>query len=816
MPERAAPHLPWCFVRLLGLSAVAIVQPVFDVLGRSAEFFAAHAATPTDVIGFTLALYLAPPLLATACIAGAAAFAPRIAHLLEASIVGLLFGLVCGLVGLRFFDAQAALWLVLAIAGGLAAAGSHARFENARTLASAIGLMSPVVPLLFLFSSPVASLLRPVPDALPEHAVRAPSVPMVVLLFDELPLLSLLNGERRIDAIRFPHFAALAETSDWFRNATTVSDGTSLAVPSILTGRRATGRQLSNFASHPENLFTWLTPTHTIRARESSTSLCPASLCRGLRGAPTIRLSDIASDAGIVALRTLLPDSLLDGVPPIDDRWAGFAIEESFDEQFRDFTAGFRPGRGATLDYLHVNLPHAPWEYLPSGQTHVAADAGRNPRGLEGNAWSEHGEHALRGHQLHLLQVGYADRLLGEWMAAMRDLGVFDDTLIVVVSDHGVSFEPGQPWRSVTAENHVELMAIPLFIKAPAQREGRIFDHNVETIDLLPTLADLLDVELPWAVDGASALDPNVEPRAEKAIAKFGYSRTLRFPAELEDWPRALSARIARTGTGDDWDRFYSVGPKAGWIGRRVGAEIPLGEPDASTLVLLDDPEAFRDVDLAGPSLPVHVVGTVRTEGGWPEALAFGLDGVIVATATPFVDARRKPKTTRRFETLLSADRLRDGENDFAAYAVEGDRLVSIELGSRPVYHIEERDGREVIVRRRDGHILTAPEDGARGRIESIRETADGVEITGFAYLASEERERVPDRFVVFHDGVSVYQGSTNRVRGEVAREHRSNDLAYCGFSFRLRSLRHDDANSLTVVAIYDEDTSPSATRLER
>ena len=54
-----------------------------------------------------------------------------------------------------------------------------------------------------------------------------------MVIFDELPLTSLMDEKRQIDPVRYPNFAALADDGYWFRNATTVTDYTVQAVPAI-------------------------------------------------------------------------------------------------------------------------------------------------------------------------------------------------------------------------------------------------------------------------------------------------------------------------------------------------------------------------------------------------------------------------------------------------------------------------------------------------------------------------------------------------------------------------------------------------------
>jgi hypothetical protein len=65
-------------------------------------------------------------------------------------------------------------------------------------------------------------------------------------------------------------------------------------------------------------------------------------------------------------------------------------------------------------------------------------------------------------------------------------------------------------------------MWTPLIVKAPGQTEPRVDDANVESIDVLPTLAAAIGVDLPWPVDGADADSDEVAGRDdEKSFHRF-------------------------------------------------------------------------------------------------------------------------------------------------------------------------------------------------------------------------------------------------------------------------------------------------------
>ena len=81
---------------------------------------------------------------------------------------------------------------------------------------------------------------------------------IVVVVFDELPLTSLMGPGGQIDAGRYPSFAGLARTSMWYRGATAVHDSTALALPAMLDGRYPKRGLRSDVISHPVNLVTLL------------------------------------------------------------------------------------------------------------------------------------------------------------------------------------------------------------------------------------------------------------------------------------------------------------------------------------------------------------------------------------------------------------------------------------------------------------------------------------------------------------------------------------------------------------------------------
>ena len=112
----------------------------------------------------------------------------------------------------------------------------------------------------------------------------------------------------------------------------------------------------------------------------------------------------------------------------------------------------------------------------------------------------------FQGYQRHLLQLEFTDRLLGRIIRRLKANDMWDRSLFVITADHGVSFRVGGQRRRISRANAMDIAPVPLFIKAPGQTKGREIQTHLQTIDILPTVLDMLDISSPWKMDGHSAL----------------------------------------------------------------------------------------------------------------------------------------------------------------------------------------------------------------------------------------------------------------------------------------------------------------------
>jgi arylsulfatase A-like enzyme len=99
------------------------------------------------------------------------------------------------------------------------------------------------------------------------------------------------------------------------------------------------------------------------------------------------------------------------------------------------------------------------------------------------------------------------DRWLGRFLELARSLGMLEDTLLIVTSDHGHQLGEHGLTGKVSRGMWYELMDVPLFVRSPdGQLAGRRADAFAQHQDIVPTVLATLDVEPPASLDGVDLI----------------------------------------------------------------------------------------------------------------------------------------------------------------------------------------------------------------------------------------------------------------------------------------------------------------------
>lgn len=107
--------------------------------------------------------------------------------------------------------------------------------------------------------------------------------------------------------------------------------------------------------------------------------------------------------------------------------------------------------------------------------------------------------------EIYQQKVREADARLGVFLAKVKELGLLDKSIIVVLADHGEEFmEHGYVDHGATLCDHQ--LHVPLMIRFPKGEGAGVIDAPVRSIDVFPTLFDVLGVKPPEGADGKSLL----------------------------------------------------------------------------------------------------------------------------------------------------------------------------------------------------------------------------------------------------------------------------------------------------------------------
>lgn len=677
------------------LSSFALAQPLLDILGKNAAFFAVRGSSSRQIVLFALALVFVLPAALLAIEVIVLFINRRLANAVHLFFVCVLSAVVA----LYFFTKSDSLSgmtsLVVALCVGAVVAALYWRTSPVRSFLSVLSPAPLVFLALFLFSSQASDLVfSSTPKASAATVVKA-KTPVVLVVFDELNAVSLMNAKGKVDAVRYPNFASLARNATWYHSDTTVHRATEGAIPAIVTGDLPQASKLPTFADYPNSLFTLLGKSYQMKVFEPL-HLCPKSLCpttSAQNAEASDTTSSLVSDTGTVYLHLLLPDPYVAHVPPISDTWGNFGKKDTGDNNLAPRTASgnikaclrgactfadsISAGDPPTLYYLHAILPHVPYVTLPSGRTYnvVEPDLATTPNGRWLANWS-----ARQTEARYLLQVGYTDRALGVILKRLRKTGIYNKALVIVTADHGCSYQTGNSLRRLpTSANLDDIAFVPLFVKLPGQKKGKINDSFVRSIDILPTIAHVLGVSVPWHVDGHSLVGRRLPANGTVAVQSGSKWVSAPLSTLRAMRSRTLTRKVATYGQGA-FSKVYRVGPHRVLLGQSVAALDV--RPGTGVRAKLANPSrsALNAVDPSAEVVPVYFQGTI---GGTHPAqldLALALNGKIQAVTQAYVQ-----EGATRFEALVPEKALRSGPNSVTVYAVSGSghalKLTKLNLG---------------------------------------------------------------------------------------------------------------------------------------
>jgi len=690
-------HL-WALVELFVLSGFAIAQPLLDVTGKSPDFFLFRRADRLDIIALVLGVTLAPALFIWGFEVAVGLVSKTVRRLLHLAAVAGLFTLLTIQVAKKLTDLRGPRVAAIALAGGVLAGALYARTSWLRLWLRYLVPAPLIFALVFLLLSPTSKLVLPTRAEAtggPAPVAAGKHPPLVVILFDEFPLKSLLDSKGQIDKRVYPNFAKLADQSTWYRNATGVSGFTPWAMPAMLTGRYPAKVKAPSYTEYPDNMLTLFDKYYDLKAYETISQLCPPTACRSTAGnldrvgwralvgdsarvySEIVSPYDAAVDPASFADQTAADSVAKDG-KPLDPQFRFNQLRLNQPSRFNDFLAGLKASDRPNMNFLHILLPHAPWRYQPTGNEYNFKTFGRAFKTDQTPA-----PVVELAHERHLLQLAYTDGLVGQVIDKLKSQGMWDKSLVVMGADHGEGWVPGEKPRSLGKTNASDLMWVPMIIKAPGQDTGVVDDRNFEQVDLLPTVADLAGIKVPWAMEGASQTGKPTRTRTDK----WWYD----IPGHRETRPGPPNWKLVLQGTTDTLVRasegvrgLYRFGSFADLVYRDTTAVGPIN-PDQEATATLDDFKRYTQIKPKSGEIPALVSGKLTSP--LPPAAStvlVAVNGKIGGESRLFPDRPGEPAAKFAVITPDTLWKTGDGRRQLQVYIVDrsggGPRLIPVSL----------------------------------------------------------------------------------------------------------------------------------------
>lgn len=159
-------------------------------------------------------------------------------------------------------------------------------------------------------------------------------------------------------------------------------------------------------------------------------------------------------------------------------------------------------------------------------------------------------------------EIAYVDSAVGELLNQLRARGLYDGTIIAVMSDHGEALgDHGEDQHGIFLYD--ETIHVPLLIKLPTDAAagkssaGERIENQVELVDVLPTILQAVGVAIPKEVQGQSLLELMTNRAKPSSAQKIAESDASSPPQAFHDRPAYSETDYPRLVYG--WSSLHSL-----------------------------------------------------------------------------------------------------------------------------------------------------------------------------------------------------------------------------------------------------------------
>jgi arylsulfatase A-like enzyme len=193
--------------------------------------------------------------------------------------------------------------------------------------------------------------------------------------------------------------------------------------------------------------------------------------------------------------------------------------------------------------YLSFDAPH-PGLYVPAvferlydlaeidDVPPVEPLPGGHREGWREDVWDRMNERQRRLARLRFWALcSFADHLFGQVLQRLAAIGEADNTLVIMTADHGDMLgDRGRITKYCLYEGSVR---VPLIVAGPGATRPQVDGRSAELVDVMPTLLDAAELEVPPELPGSSLLRPPARRGAFAEMHGQGYENVQQAPAYM-------------------------------------------------------------------------------------------------------------------------------------------------------------------------------------------------------------------------------------------------------------------------------------------
>ena len=814
------------------LFSIAFALPIYQSLGKGATFFVAHNATPLNILVFVVGISLIIPLVFVFTEFALNKINKKARLIFHSALIFILsIGIFLSFLN-KVVSFNSIIVLILSASLGLFCTIFIKKIASFPEIVILAGIGVFLLPLHFVGFTPVSDIFFSKNSTSSEIVRTKSKTPVVFVIFDELAEIGLLDKNLNIDAVRFPNFAAFAEHSTRYTKAASTYHKTTQAVPAILTGNfPPSDEKLPFHAAYPNNIFTMLATDYDINAYEDFTSLCPEEACLVGTQNKNFDPSAFLSDLLVIGKHIYYPKKYAEkNLPSLNAGWHNFASKEEKTPQpkeqnkdlakefnnrkenlryldqgelFQQFVANIQPGN-KSLDFAHILLPHHPYKFLPDGRTYNKVPIGPLRKSQE---------EADQAYHRYLLQLGYADRLFGELITKLKDIGKYEDSLIILTSDHGVLFLPDVLFRDF--KTNASVFHVPLIIKTPKQNAPLVDDRFVLNIDILPTIADYLNFENVPKFDGNSLYD-KARPELKSFEMSFkGKDYTFK-EKEIFDF-HAVPNRIAKFGERTPLNKMTVKGKHSEFLGKKIsGLQFDAVE-EPNSFVLKYSSGEYNNIDNKNRFIPALFTGRIESNSAFKLGTSIGLsvNGEVVG----ITDGELISKKINKFSVVIPTDSLVDGYNKIDVLLIVEEKngnkkLIKLQDDSDEAITyslIKDQKKSEFLVTQTGQKIPIKSRRGGRFRV--IR-NAGALEFSGWA-LNSHSGENAEQIFI-YHNDEFLASSYADAASSGIAKHYGDDKYKNSGINLILKDDQNIDLDKIRIFGTFPDGVAKELIRLSK